>query len=167
MVQWEKRHWVGKKSGPNPTDRAKSGVKRSVLTEGHGVPIGLAVAGANRHDMKMVQETLERIVIKRPKPPAKKKQNMCLDKGYDYAEVRDILKEFGLTAHIRSRGEEAKEIKKEAGKRTRRWVVERTHSGLNRFRRILIRWDKRPETYIAFLHFACALIAFRAAGLFG
>jgi transposase len=137
---------VEKKSGPNPTDRAKSGVKRSVLTEGHGVPIGLALEGANRHDMKMVRETIESIIVKRPKPTKKKKQNMCLDKGYDYDEVRDILKEFGFTAHIRSRGEEAKEIKREAGKRARRWVVERTHSWLNRFRRILIRWDKKPET---------------------
>lgn len=167
MAQWEKRLWAGKKSGPNPTDRAKSGVKRSVLTEGHGVPIGLAVAGANRHDMKLVKETIQSMVVKRPQATKKKKQNMCLDKGYDYEEVRDILNEFGFTAHIRSRGEEAQEIKKEAGKRARRWVVERTHSWLNRFRRILIRWDKKPETYIAFLHFACALIAFRAAGLFG
>ncbi len=123
--------------------------------------------GANRHDMKMVPDTIESIVVKRPKPTVKKKQNMCLDKGYDYAEVRDILKEFGFTAHIRSRGEEAQEIKNEAGKRTRRWVVERTHSWLNRFRRILIRWDKKPEAYIAFLQFACALIALRAAALFG
>jgi len=137
------------------------------LTDGHGVPIGLAVEGANRHDMKMVRDTLESIIVERPKPTKKKKQHMCLDKGYDYDEVRDIVKEFGFTAHIRSRGEEAKEIKQEAGKRARRWVVERTHSWLNRFRRILIRWDKKPETYIAFLHFACALIAFRAAGSFG
>lgn len=158
---------MGKKSGPNPTDRAKSGVKRSVLTEGHGVPIGLAVEGANRQDMKMVRDTFESIVVKRPKSTRKKKQNMCLDKGYDYVEVRDLLKEFGFTAHIRSRGEEAKQIMNEAGKRARRWVVERTHSWLNRFRRILIRWDKKPETYIAFLHFACALIAFPSAGLFG
>jgi transposase len=125
------------------------------------------VEGANRHDMKMVRETLDGIVVERPKPTRKQKQNLCLDKGYDYEEVREILKEFGFTAHIRSRGEEAKEIQREAGKRARRWVVERTHSWLNRFRRILIRWDKKPEAYIAFLHFACALIAFRAAGLFG
>ena len=66
-----------------------------------------------------------------------------------------------------ARGEEAQAIKREAGFRGRRWVVERTHSWMNRFRRILIRWEKKPENYIAFLHFACALIAFRAAGLFG
>lgn len=157
----------GEDTGPNPTDRAKSGVKRSLLTEGHGVPIGLAVDGANRHDMKLVRDTIESIVMERPEPTDKNPQGMCLDKGYDYQEVRDTLAEFGFTAHIRSRGEEAKELKREAGKRARRWVVERAHSWLNRFRRILIRWEKKPENYIAFLHFACALIAFRAAGLFG
>ncbi|AGX88147.1 transposase [Candidatus Symbiobacter mobilis CR] len=51
-----------------------------------------------------------------------------MDKGYDYDEVREIVKEFGFTAHIRSRGEEAKSIKQEAGFKARRWVVERTHS---------------------------------------
>ena len=59
---------------------------------------------------------------------------MCLDKGYDFNEVRRTLDEFGFTAHIRSRGEEAQAIKKEAGFKARRWVVERTHSWLNRFR---------------------------------
>ena len=131
------------------------------------MPIGLAVDGANRHDMKLTRETIESIVVERPEPTLEEPQGMCLDKGYDYQAVRDILEEFGFTAHIRSRGEEAQEIRQEAGKRARRWVVERTHSWMNRFRRILIRWDKKPENYIAFLHIACALIAFRAAGLFG
>ncbi len=138
-----------------------------MLTEGHGVPIGLAVAGANRHDMKMARETLEHIVAERPTPTVAQPQGMCLDKGYDFQEVRELLAEFGFTAHIRSRGEEAKQLKQDAQKKARRWVVERAHSWMNRFRRILIRWDKKPENYLAFLHFACALIAFRAAGLFG
>jgi putative transposase len=158
---------VGKKTGRNPTDRGKGGVKRSLLTEGHGIPIGLAVAGANRNDMKLVRATLESIVAARPVPTADRPQGMCLDKGYDFDEVRDILREFGFTAHIRSRGEELRELVREAGEQARRWVVERTHSWMNRFRRVLVRWDKRPENYLAFLHFACALIAFRAAGIFG
>ena len=156
----------GEMTGPNPTDRGKSGAKRSLLTEGHGVPIGLTVEGANRNDMKLVKPTLDSIVVERPEPTAEQKQNLCLDKGYDYDEVRATLKEFGFTAHIRSRGEEAKAIRYEAGEKARRWVVERTHSWMNRFRRILIRWDKKSDNYIGFLHFACALIAFRAAGLF-
>ena len=157
----------GENTGPNPTDRAKRGVKRSLLTEGQGVPVGLAVEGANRHDMKLVRPTIESLVVKRPEPSPEQPQGICLDKAYDFQEVRDILVEFGFTAHIRSRGEEAKELAQEADKRARRWVVERTHSWMNRFRRILIRWEKKPENYLAFLHFACALIAFRAAGLFG
>lgn len=115
----------------------------------------------------MVQATLESIPVTRTLPNETEKQNMCLDKGYDYNEVREILTEFGFTAHIRARGEEAQLIKKEAGFKARRWVVERCHSWMNRFRRILIRWDKKPENYLAFLHFACGLVALRAAGLFG
>jgi transposase len=138
-----------------------------LLTEGHGIPIGLAIDGANRHDMKLVRTTLESIVVERPEPTVAQPQGMCLDKGYDYDEVRLILEEFGFTAHIRSRGDEVKERAQEAGKKARRWVVERSHSWLNRFRRLLVRWEKKPEHYLAFLHFACALIAFRAAELFG
>jgi putative transposase len=111
--------------------------------------------------------TLESIVVGRPQPTEERQQGMCMDKGYDYEEVRAILRAFGFTAHIRSRGEEAKEIAQEAGQRARRWVVERSHSWLNRFRRLLIRWEKKPEHYLAFLHFACGLIALRAAGLLG
>jgi putative transposase len=92
---------------------------------------------------------------------------MCLDKGYDYEVVRSILQEFGFTVHSRPCREEAKEIKREAGFKARSFVVERVHSWMNRFRRLLIRWDKKPTNYLAFLHFACGLIAFRAAGLYG
>lgn len=137
------------------------------MVEASGVPIGLAIEAANRTDMKLVRATIESIVTKRPEASEDEPQGMCLDKGYDYAEVREILEEFSFTAHIRARGEEAKEIAREAGQKARRWVVERTHSWMNRFRRILVRWEKKGEHYLAFLHFACALIAFRASGLFG
>ena len=100
----------GEKTGPNPTDRGKGGVKRSLLTDGHGVPLGLAIDGANRNDMKLVRATIDSIVVARPAPRDERPQGMCLDKGYDYAEVREILAEFGFTAHIRSRGEEAEEV---------------------------------------------------------
>jgi len=90
---------------------------------------------------------------------------VCTDKGYDFPGVRQIAKEFGLTAHIRTRGEEAQSIKNETGFRARRWVVERTHSWMNRFRRIQVRWEKLADTYIAMLHLACGIITWRAAGL--
>jgi putative transposase len=131
------------------------------------VPVGLAVEGANRNDMKMVQATLESIPLERPEPTAEQPQGMCMDKGYDYDEVRQIVEEFGFTAHSKARGEEAKEIKRKAGFKARRWVVERTHSWMNRFRGILIRWCKKPENYIAMLHFAFAIMTYRCAGLSG
>jgi putative transposase len=118
----------GEKTGPNPTDRGESGVKRSVLTEGHGVPIATVIDGANRHDMKLLRPTIESIIVERPEPTETHPQGMCLDKGYDYQEVREILHEFGFTAHIRPRGEEAKVLKREASFKARRWVVENTQS---------------------------------------
>ena len=129
--------------------------------------MGLAVAEANRHDMKMVRSTLDSLPVPRPAPGPEHPQGLCLDKGYDFAEVRRTLDEFRFTAQIRSRGEEAQAIQKESGFKARRWVVKRTHSWLIRFRRILVHWDQSPANYIAFLHFACALIALRAAGLLG
>lgn len=131
------------------------------------MPIGLAVEGANRHDMKLARETIESIPVQRPASTAQQPQGMCLDKGYDYDEVRQLLEEFGFTAHIRARGEEAQALKHEAGYKARRWVVERTHSWMNRFRRILIRWEKQADNYVALLHFVCGFISFRCAGLFG
>jgi putative transposase len=116
--------------GKNPTDRGTLGTKRSVLTDGHGLPLSVAVDGANRHDMKLVETTLE-------------------------------------AAHIRHRGEEAQAKREIPGYRARRWVVERTHAWMNRFRRLLIRWEKKVENYLALLHFACAWITFQAAELFG
>lgn len=138
-----------------------------MLTDGNGIPLSVVVDGANRHDMKLTRASLTGLVIERPEPTTERPQGLCLDKGYDYDEVREILREFGFTAHIRARGEEAKALREDASKKARRWVVERVHSWMNRFRRLLVRWDKKPENYLAFLHFACGLIAFRAARLFG
>jgi transposase len=106
----------------------------------------------------MVEATLRSIPVKRPRPTRNKPQGMCLDKGYDYDNVRDLVKEFGYTAHIKARGEEAQAIKRQAGFKARRWVVERTHSWMNRFRRILTRWEKKAENYLALLHLVCAVI---------
>lgn len=113
----------------------------------------------------MARETFESIPTNRPEPTQRAPQGLCLDKGYDYDEVRALAKEFGFTAHIRCRGEEAKAIKNVAGFKARRWVVERAHSWMNRFRRILVRCEKRADTYIAMLHISCAIITWKACGL--
>jgi putative transposase len=118
---------VGKKVGKNPTDCGKLGTKRSVLTEGQGIPLGVAVDGSNRHDMKLVEATLEAIMIKRPAPTATWPQHLCMDKGYDYGAVRETLEAWGSTAHIRRRGEEIQAKREIPGYRARRWVVESSH----------------------------------------
>ena len=137
--------------------------------EAEGVPVGLAVEGANRNDMKLTRATLESIPAEagRPPPTPEAPQGLCLDKGYDFDEVREIAAEFGFTAHVRSRGEEAHALRRKARAKARRWVVERTHSWMNRFRGVLIRWSKKAENYIALLHLAFAFIIYRRMGLSG
>ena len=112
-------------------------------------------------------EALEELPVARPQPTAKKPQGLCLDKGYDFPIIRELCALFQFTPHIRARGEEARDLQRHRGAKARRWVVERTHSWLNRFRRILIRWEKDDEYQLGMLHFACGIIAFQQAGLFG
>ena len=100
----------GEATGANPTDRGKKGTKRSLLTEGNGIPLSVTVDGANRHDKKLVKGTLDAIIIERPLP-YNVDQNMCMDKGYDFPDIRELVEEYGYTAHIRSRGEENNEKK--------------------------------------------------------
>ena len=69
--------------GPNPTDRAKAGVKRSLLVEGDGGPLAIVVAGANVPDAKLLAKTIEATVLERPEPEPDYPQHLCLDKGYD------------------------------------------------------------------------------------
>jgi putative transposase len=135
-----------------------------LLTDGAGVPLGLAVAGANRHDKELVGRTLNNLAIARP---VRRKQNICMDQGYDYPDVRELVAKWGYTAHIVARGEERQAHERVPGYRARRWVVERTHSWFNRFRRLLIRWEKKVVNYAAMPHGACAYLTLRAAEVMG
>jgi putative transposase len=110
---------------------------------------------------------MENLMVKRPRPTKNKPQHMCLDKGYDYPEIRDMVEAMDYVEHIKARGEEEKERESKKGYKARRWVVERTHSWLNRYRNILVRFEKKDENYEALVHIACAVIAFRAAGVLG
>ena len=115
--------------------------------------------------MKLVAATLgsipEQVEELRQKARESSSQNLCLDKGYDFAQVRELVEAFGFEAHIRSRGEEKEQKKCTKRFKARRWVVERTHSWMNRYRRVLIRWEKKVENYLAILHFACACIVWK------
>ena len=93
-------------TGPNPTDRGKLvGTKRHhVLTDGQGIPLSVVITAANTHDMKAAISVLDNIVIKRQSSKMfKKKQNLCLDKGYDFQETKDDVIKKGYCPHIRHR----------------------------------------------------------------
>jgi putative transposase len=155
------------KTGKNPTDRGKKGTKRSLITEAAGIPVGLSVGGANTHDVHLLRSTLEDCFRRVPIGQGRGVERLCLDKGYDSKSIRKMVtEEFGYRTHIRSRGEE-KRLSRERRRKARRWVVERTHSWLNRFLAILIRWDKKATNYIANLQLACAYYTFKKIMVFG
>jgi transposase len=158
---------VGENTGKNPTDRGKLGTKRSILTDRRGVPLGVKVSGANTHDIKLLKATFDSIPIHRPQPTPHRHQHVCLDKGYDSKDVRKFLKRRHYQPHVKSRGQEEVERKKNPRFKARRWVVERTHSWINRFRRLLIRWEKKSENYLAMLQFSFAYTTLRTAGVLG
>lgn len=155
----------GAATGPNPTDRAKLGTKRSLQTDGAGVPIGLVLDGANRNDHKLLEATIKSTPVRRPST-RRLRQHLPLDKGYDYPDTHALVKRLGFESHIALKANSSTKRVRTGGKRKpRRWVVERTHGWMNRFRRILVRWEKRDTNYFGFLCFVCAIIAYRAAGV--
>jgi putative transposase len=170
QVEWEwqaadgclgKARMGGDKIGPNPTDRAKNGTKKSVLTDGAGGPLSLVIAAVNVNDHKLLEETLDAIVVERPKPRRTKPQHLCLDKGYDNKASRKIVEEKMYKDHIRRIGEEKLDQQGEKKHPARRYVVERTLAWLSKCRGLLIRYEKKSENYLAQLQFACALLWYR------
>ncbi len=154
-------------TGKNPTDRAKMGTKRSMLTDGAGIPLAVAVEGANRHDSRLLVATLDGLVVARPAPEGEEdspEQHLYLDAAYDSEPVRQELEARSYEPHISPADEKKRSERKRArqhpGGRARRWVVERTHSWLKRSRRLLVRWEKKTENYLGFIHLACAQLIF-------
>ena len=154
-------------TGKNPTDRAKMGTKRSMLTDGAGIPLAVAIEGANRHDSRLLVATLDGLVVARPAPEGEEdspEQHLCLDAAYDSEPVRQELEARSYEPHISPAEEKKRSERKRArqhpGGRARRWVVERTHSWLKRSRRLLVRWEKKTENYLGFIHLACAQLIF-------
>jgi putative transposase len=152
----------GEATGSNPTDRAKSGTKRSLLVEGRGVPLAIEVGPANRHDAKLLAATLDGVVVERPEVSEKEKQHLCLDKGYAGEPTQQIGQQRGYEVHVPDKANAKQKRQRKGGRRKpRRWVVEVTHSWLNRFRRLLVRWEKTAANYRSLLYFACAIICWR------
>lgn len=151
----------GDQIGPNPTDRGKNGVKRSLLTDAEGGPLAVVVSGANVHDQKLLAATLDAVVVERPEPTEDEPQHLCLDKGYDSSAVRQAAMDRHYEPHIRRIGEEKLDENAEKKHPARRWVVERTLAWLSKCRAILVRYDKKAQNYLALLKLACALIWYR------
>ena len=129
------------------------GTKRHVLCDSASVPLSLYVTGANVHDLHGLEEMLLFQQIERPAHATQ--VNLCLDAGYISPDTEGILGNFQMIGHVRPRGEEKQE--KQEGKKARRWTVERSHSWINRYRRLLIRWEKRGDIYFGLLCLACAI----------
>ena len=108
--------------------------------------------------MKATMETLDSTVMSRPPSRPYHRQNLCLDKGYDFPEIGVGAIQRGYVPHIRHRGE--KKVYKKRYK-PKRWVVERSASWLNRFRKLLIRWEKKGENYLGLVQLACCLTVYR------
>lgn len=151
----------GEATGKSPVDRGKSGSKRSLLCDRRGAPLSLVVTGANTHDKVVALATLDSIIVERPEKLVYRLHHLCLDKGYDYADVIAGVLARDYILHLKQRGQDEQPIDGAKKYPARRWVVERTHSWMNRFRRLLVRWEKKVENYKAMLHVACVLILYR------
>lgn len=144
----------GPKTGPNPTDRAKTGTKRHLVTDAQGIPIAIRLSPANTHDIKEALATVEAIpAIQGPKGrPRKRPESLRGDKAYDSADFRSELREKGIQPKIEKRRRSNHNLGKD------RWLIERSFSWLNRFRRLRIRYERRSDIHEAFLYLGCALI---------
>jgi len=161
MGRWSKRLWRKKQSVRTQQIGEKKGSKRSLLVDANGIPLSIVVSGAQVHDVKLLEPTLDQIVTERPPAQEPPKENLCADKGYTGEPARKVIEDRHYVPHVRQRGEEIAAKRRNPRVRARRWVVERTHSWLNRYRKLLVRFEKTALSFEELLELACALIVFR------
>ena len=147
--------------GPNPTDRGKNGSKRHLLVDGRGVPLSLVVTGANRHDVSQLGAVLDGVMVDKPNPPQRRSKHLCADAGYTGAPALKLIEEHGYIPHVKGRGQEADELKRNSKKKARRWVIEVAHSWFNRFRKLLVWYERLDRSFMALNHLAASIMAFR------
>jgi putative transposase len=155
----------GAATGPDPTNRGKLGTKRHVLADRRGAPLGVVLSAANHTDMKLADAVLDSVVVARPAPTAGHPQHLCRDKGFDFPETDRAAQARGYrlhTARKRRRGKRLSLLPTPSPRHpARRWIIERTNSWHNRFRKLRIRYEKQADNYLGLVHFACALIVYR------
>jgi len=129
--------------------------------EATGGPLAVVIAGANVHDTKLLDATIEAIVVERPEPTPAQPQNLSLDKGYDNPTGAQTVAKHHYQPHLRRIGEEKGNPQKRQRYPARRWVVERTLAWLSKCRAILVRYAKLPSVYLGLIKLACILLWFR------
>ena len=166
-------------TGHNPTDRSKLGTKRHILTDKKGIPLSVVISSASIHDIKLVTDVVDNVVIhKRPlsyktKTTGKRRkiQHLCLDKAYNSEPEEQELIKRGYVLHIppkRKRGEEEEGTKITAQRcsnrkkhSAKRWVIERTNSWHNRFRKLFTRYEKKVKNYLGLVQLSCCMIIYK------
>ena len=146
----------GAKTGPNPTDRGKNGSKRHLIVDGQGTPLAIAHTGANCHDSEMAVPLVDEIPpIKQPRGrPRKRPDELLGDRAYDAeAKIREPLRKRGIRPLIARRNTEHG-----SGLGKYRYVVEACFDWLFNWRRLRVRYEKRPDIHDAFLFIGCAMI---------
>ena len=133
--------------------------------DGRGVPLSLVVTGANEHDVTQLDQVLSAIMVKRKTPRTRRSKHLCADAGYKGRPAMKIIESHGYIPHVVSRSKEADVKQRDPTKKARRWVVEVCHSWFNRFRKLLVRYEKLERSFVALNHIAAAIIAFRKVTL--
>jgi transposase len=130
-----------------------------LLVDERGAPLSIIVTGANRHDVTQLASTLDSIVVERPEVRPYHPQNLCADAGFSGMPAHEQIVERDYHPHVRPRGEE--KGRRKNGYQPRRWIVEVAHSWFNRFRKLLVRYEKTLRSYLALNMLAAAIICFR------
>ncbi len=151
----------GKECGPNPTDRAKPGLKDHLLVDGRGVPLAAVVSAANVNDGPMLEALLNNCAVVRPRPGSGHAQHLCLDAAYDHTPAHRVVWMENYQGHIAPRAGRDTSLRRHESGKARRWVVEVVFAWHDRFRRLVVNWEKTIESRYAFLCLANALIAYR------
>lgn len=128
------------------------------------MPLATLVTGAQRQEMKKLAALLDAVVVAIPDPEEGEGRHLCLDRGYDSAECRTVAVAHGYQAHIPPKASAAQPLPPPGDPMRhppRRWVVEVSHAWFNRFRRVLIRWEKKAANYLGFVQLAACLIIYR------
>lgn len=146
----------GKNSGPSPVDRRKSGTKKHICVDQNGIVLGISVSKANTHDNKVAQETVNSIPINLKH----RHVIFAADKAYDAKQTKHFLLQKGFVPIINQNRRRNKQ-KLPTIKSRHRWIVERSHAHLNRWRAIFIRWIRKDQNYIAAIQIAAANLTFR------